>query len=117
MARFFGIAADDKFGVIIRAYDISNFIAVRVNNATAAPKLEIVDVVADVETVISSIDITQIITPALGTDHWWDVGDHVWVAAQIDGQNFITATVYTEHPDHEISTPLYHFGYRLPKTP
>lgn len=111
---FVGVAADDIFGVIVKGLNIANFLAVRVNNLTAGPTLEIVDVNAGVETVIKSMAITQLINTAGG--HWWEAPDPVWVKGEVifgSSSVFVGAAVYDYNPDMDLATPRYHFGTNL----
>lgn len=110
---FIGVAADDVFGVIVKGIDIANFLAVRVNNDTTTPALEIVDVNAGVETVIDSVPITQIINT--GGVSWWASPDPVWVKGEVffGASVYVGAAVYDYHPDLDLATPRYHFGTNL----
>jgi hypothetical protein len=109
-ALFVGVAADDKFGVMVQATDIDSYLLVRVNNDTAAPALEIVDVNNGVETILKSVAIAQIITGAAA--NYWDVADPVWVAGEFNN-GFVGAAVYDMRPDFEMASPMYRTGVRL----
>lgn len=117
-AMFMGIAADDQFGVMVRAYDLDSYLLARVNNTTATPALELVDNDDGTETVVKSVPITQFIVPGLGAGPWTDeLSEFVWVSLEITGQNYVAVAVWDTDPELETAAPLAHFGVKLPKVP
>lgn len=109
-ALFFGVAADDQFGVMVKAVDIDTYLLGRVDNATAAPTLEIVSVDGASETVVASTAITQVINGSAANP--WDVDDPVWLSLEYRG-GFVVASLYGAHPNMESTAPVAQVGSRL----
>lgn len=110
-ALFVGVAADDQLGVMVMAYDIDSYLLIRVDNATAAPVLEIVDVNNGVETVLASTPIDQLVTDVAA--NWWDTTEQVWVGGE-HNNGYVGATVWTMRPDLDLASPAYQLGTKLP---
>lgn len=107
-----GVAADDQYGVLVRVIDATNFLLARVDNATAAPKLQLVSVDAGVETVLRELDIAQLL--ASDVPNSWDVPDPLWLMAEFIPSNAsFGAALWDMDPDLDFAVPAHAVSVKI----